>query len=54
MKFTELESEKMEMNLSSGWIYKFKRYRLSGESAHANIERIISELRILHKRILEC
>ena len=53
------ENERMEMNLSNGWLYKFKnrnsfkRYRLFGESGDVNIEGIISDLPKLRKKISE-
>ena len=46
----------MEVNLSNGWLYRFKkrnsfkRYLLFGESADVNIEGIIFELPKLRKK----
>ena len=53
------ENEKIEINLSNGWFYKFKqrnsfkRYRLHGEYGDVNVEGIISELPKLRKKLSE-
>ena len=49
----------MEMNLSNGWLYKFKKrksfkkYRLFGEFGGVNIEGTVSELPKLREKISE-
>ena len=56
---SENENEKIEINLSNGWLHKFKkrnslkRYRLHGEYGDLNVEGIISELPKLRKRLSE-
>ena len=53
------ENKKIEINLSNGWLHKFKkrnsfkRYRLHGESGDLNFEEIISELQKLRKKLSE-